>query len=105
MKKHEEYDEINGLHDIALIYLDKPISLSKNVQIACLPSMTSFNYPLVDDVLYAVGWGVLKENASDTSTELHNVKLQVYNPYLCNYLATTYKLDWNSQLCAGVYEG
>ena len=88
------------MNDIALLHLRQPAILTDYIQVACLPTDKSPSYPKENTTVFAVGWGVLKEDDEYISNELQNVQLTVYNSTYCTNL-TEYTTDWNSQLCVG----
>ena len=100
--KHEEYDDIQVKNDIGLILLREDAELNEFVQVACLPSTDSSEYPSVDETVYAVGWGQT-EFLGDSSDELQNVKLTVYDgTSKCHMYDIN---EWKRQICAGDLKG
>jgi hypothetical protein len=58
LKKHEAYDEMSILNDIALLILDRDVTLNENIQIACIPNASSNTYPGTNVDGWIVGWGL-----------------------------------------------
>ena len=87
------------MNDIALLILDKDITLNTFIKTACLPPLTSF-YPPENVNVIASGWGTLSYQGS-TSKKLQNVMLTNYNSTMCENVLPSITKDWNSQMCAG----
>ena len=86
-------------NDIALLKLAQPITLSQNIQIACLPLKASITYPPVSAVAIAVGWGQTSGNSSMSQT-LQNVEMTIFNGQKsCSKYDQT---NWRTQICSGV---
>jgi hypothetical protein len=49
---------MNGLNDIALLILDRDVTLNEKIQIACLPQSPSNTYPGNNMDAWIVGWGL-----------------------------------------------
>lgn len=84
--RHENYNEGTKANDIALIKLSKPLELTKEVQVACLPNPEKLVYPPRNQDCWTVGWGKLSEDGIQPD-ELYNVKLTTYNGTMCKYVA------------------
>ena len=84
--RHENYNEITKQNDIAIIKLAKPIILTREIQVACLPTKSFKSYFPNDRSCWTIGWGKLVENGKDTD-ELYNVKLNMYNSSMCQNVA------------------
>lgn len=102
--RHEDYDETNTLNDIAILKLSRPASLSRKVQVACLPVDPSTDYPSPVRTCYAAGWGTLASGGS-LPTNLNEVDLLVYSSNDCRFVDTQSTKNWNSQICAGDKSG
>jgi secreted trypsin-like serine protease len=103
--RHENYSNEYQLNDIAMFKLSKPVNLNQNVQVACLPTNRSINYPPVNESVYAIGWGLAQENDFEISQELRNVKLTHYNASLCDDVLPLVPKNWTIEMCAGYYNG
>ncbi|CAG5079804.1 Oidioi.mRNA.OKI2018_I69.PAR.g9377.t1.cds [Oikopleura dioica] len=73
---HPEYNAMSDEHDIAVLELDEPLTLSDYVQPACLPS----GEPRVNEYCEVAGWGASKpENANeDREHQSQNWLLQMF---------------------------
>ena len=101
--KHEDYDDINTLNDIAILKLTNNAVLGKTVQVACLPPLSNF-YPRPERTIYAGGWGTLSVGGSLANT-LMDVELTIYDPKHCLNVDRGSRKDFNSQICAGDLSG
>ncbi|XP_072003729.1 acrosin-like [Engystomops pustulosus] len=101
--QHEKYDTESQRNDIALLYLDKPISYNKYIQPACLPKKTA-DVSLMTDCFIA-GWGVLKENDLEASETLQEAAVQMIPPQRCNSSSWYDGLVGIYNLCAGYEKG
>ena len=95
-------------NDIAIVKLQVPVELNKNVQIACLPKEKSPEYPKAPKNAYIVGWGVTEfdlkiKNTSDIPDALQNAKVLIYESVFCEFRERYF--DSKSQICAGNYSG
>lgn len=95
-------------NDIAILKLQVPVELNKNVQIACLPKEKSSEYPKAPKNAYIVGWGVTEfdiktKNTSDIPDALQNAKVLIYESVFCEFRERYF--DSKSQICAGNYSG
>lgn len=102
--QHEKYDEINYLNDIGLMKLAYPVQLNRKIQIACLPSISSRNYPQPGKDAWAVGWGTI-DFGGPSSELLKMVKLDIYDPVACRYVSTENTKNWSNQICCGDLSG
>lgn len=84
--RHEGYNEGTKVNDIALIKLSKPLELTNEVQVACLPRSIKKLYPPRNQDCWTVGWGKLSEDGIQPD-ELYNVKLTTYNSSMCKHVA------------------
>lgn len=69
--KHEKYVNSTFQNDIALLILDKTITLNAYIKVACLPE-ASTSYPPVDKKVLVSGWGLIS-NDGKTPDKLQNV--------------------------------
>ena len=54
--KHPSFNPKTLQNDIAILKLAQPVTLSKTVQVACLPTTdSSLNYPSIDSTAYVMG--------------------------------------------------
>lgn len=83
---HENYNEITKQNDIAIIKLVRPIMLTREIQVACLPNKSFQSDLATDRSCWTIGWGKLIENGQDTN-ELYNVGLHMYNSSMCEQVA------------------
>jgi hypothetical protein len=87
--------------------LVRDVDLNEFIQISCLPPPSlnlSYLYPKPNVYGYAVGWGSLNYS-SESPSNLYNVRLNVYNSSMCRKVAFEVDKNWQSQICAGEYEG
>ena len=84
--------------------LNTAVTLNRNVQIACLPSSNSTNFPVTGYTGVIAGWGITVKNDSTSNSELlKNVRINIYSTSQCvayGYNSTIIN-DWNSNFCAG----
>lgn len=99
---HESYSETTLLNDIAIFKLTEEVSLNNYVQVACLPTKKSNEYPVPEEDSYAAGWGTLASGGT-TPDILNDVKLTIYRSSRCKNVGND--LDWDSQICAGDITG
>lgn len=91
------------MNDIALLHLSKDVTLTDNIQVACLPNEYStsfpsrFEYPTV----YAAGWGTLSSGGVQPD-KLQDVYLSIYSDSACSGVGTT---DSRKQMCVGDLSG
>jgi secreted trypsin-like serine protease len=97
---HEQYNPVDTSNDIALLFLEMNVTLSNNIQIACLPTAPSETYPGTNVSVYAAGWGALS-SGGDSPDVLQNVKLTAYPASSCSKVAPL----TSGQICAGLYSG
>ena len=95
---------MNNLNDISIFKLSTKVSLNECIQLACLPSNLSNNFPKSNNDAYSGGWGVTRIDGV-ASKILNNVKLKVLNGSDCRSVLRNYKKNWNSQICAGYVSG
>ncbi|NXA13633.1 ACRO protein, partial [Sapayoa aenigma] len=100
---HERYD--NGLlYDIALLELDKPMTCSPAVQLACLPDSTVRVSELKN--CYVAGWGLTSETEGEfPKTLLREAKALLIDTQLCNSSQWNVGLIKPYHVCAGYPEG
>ena len=99
---NEDYDAATQLNDIALFKLAEPVTLTRHVQVACLPTTHSLAYPTPDTPAWTIGWGSTTFGAK-LSNLLRKVKLTEYEgDKFCSRYEHT---NWTSQICCGYYAG
>ncbi|NXS13676.1 ACRO protein, partial [Neodrepanis coruscans] len=98
---HKFYDG-NLLYDIALVELEKPMTCTPSVQLACLPDPTVRVSELKN--CYIAGWGltVAKSQASEI---LQEAKVLHIDTQLCNSSEWNAGLIHDYHVCAGYPEG
>ena len=106
--------------------MSKPVQINRNIRVACLPNASN-DYPLQGETVYLASWvkmqlifkffcayfkvsifkGKVKESFDDVDYPdfLLNINITVYNSTNCSKVFPTLVKDWNSQICAGAYEG
>ncbi len=87
--------------------LKTEVTLSNLVQVACFPNSLSSTYPSSMSntrAAYGVGWGTTS-SGGDISSNLKDVDLVVYDSNLCSGVAASSKKNWDSQICAGYWQG
>lgn len=104
---HEKFISSTFENDIAMIRLDRPVSLTENTMPICLPSN---NVPLYKSVTVA-GWGTVAETSRVHSNVLRQANVTVLPPVNCRvykevHFDTTRQLcaaalDWSKDTCAG----
>ena len=95
---------MNNLNDLSIFKLSTKAILNEYIQLACLPSNLSSNFPKSNNDAYSTGWGVTRIDG-DASKILNNVKLKVLNGSDCRSVLRNYQKNWNSQICAGYLSG
>merc|ERR1719208_665458 len=58
---HPEYDSVNFLNDIAVIWLPWPAPLSDTIRVGCLPGRSQLDDQFEDDLVTLTGWGLTCE--------------------------------------------
>ena len=103
--KHENYDDVSNLNDIAVLGLSVEAKLGPSVQIACLPNPTKPGYPTeTGQDVWAMGFGALNYSTGVSPDTLHNVKMTLYDGRTqCRRVGFGVPKNWDSQLCAGIF--
>ncbi|RNA16476.1 serine protease 27-like [Brachionus plicatilis] len=102
---HSNYDDPNVLNDIAIIKLSSTVDLSEKIQVSCLPEDSDI-YPENSDIdAYIVGWGKTSSAALTTPDILQEALVTVYDSSKCSLVSIGTLKNWQSQICAGKYEG
>jgi secreted trypsin-like serine protease len=97
--KHEDYDSRTTQNDIALLILDRRVTLGGQVQTACIPDK-----PVkLDATCYATGWGITREGGSTQPTTLQEVQLPLYTKSDCKSKNGNGVTE--DMICAGYNEG
>ena len=101
---HRQYDARIYLNDIALLRLSSALTMTDHsIARICLPSSSSQQYPSNNQVVVAIGWGVLSADDKASSDILQQVTLNTISDTAANCQRSTY--DSRVQLCAGVKGG
>ncbi|NXP24337.1 ACRO protein, partial [Scytalopus superciliaris] len=97
---HKDYNYV--LNDIAMLELEKPITCTPSIQLACLPG-PAVNVSALKNC-YIAGWGAT-EGKAQGGVLLKQAKVHLIDSQLCN------SSEWNAglvqvyNLCAGYPEG
>ncbi|CAF0947221.1 unnamed protein product [Brachionus calyciflorus] len=103
--QHPNFDSESSLNDIAIIKLEKDVTLNEQIQPACLPKPNVLFYPPNTNIpVFAVGWGSLIYGGSP-SNELQNVNITLYSGSSCRNVSPSWNKNWSTQICAGKLEG
>ncbi|RMZ94862.1 serine protease 27-like [Brachionus plicatilis] len=103
---HPNYDEINLHNDIAVIKLSSKVVLNDRIQVACLPHESEKYYPQSYNVnAYVVGWGINSITNLTSPDILQEALVTVYDSSKCRFVSIGTPKNWQSQICAGKYEG
>ncbi|CAK1546834.1 unnamed protein product [Leptosia nina] len=104
---HPKFAPPSKYHDIALMKVDPPFILSRDIRIACL--QVSADLPPVE--LTAIGFGTTRSGAASGSQTLMKVDVDLINSTVCNRSMKTLirrRILANGitdeQMCAGDYE-
>jgi len=99
--KYPSYNLKENVNDIALIKLDRPVKLTKQVQVACLPEK---NEESTNGDCYITGWGQTNGYSSETSNTLQEVELPIADKADCSRMnfqvGSGLKIS-PGQICAG----
>lgn len=105
---HDHFNSNTYQNDLALIRLDRLVHRSDNIQMLCLPRLTSHVYPPVDSIVIAIGWGhtvdPLMDPNSVTPTHLQQTILPVL-PIVNNRCFEQEISSSDEQFCAGYANG
>jgi secreted trypsin-like serine protease len=80
--KHENYDAMKLLNDIAILRLDETIVFNNEIQPCCLPENKNNNFPSNNTESIVIGWGQTENGNS--SAYLKNAKIQIFDSYKCS---------------------
>jgi secreted trypsin-like serine protease len=72
--KHEQYNSVTQIHDIAILRLSQPVQLNSYVSVICLPGTD----PQEGAAVTVAGWGVTSKGSS-LATTLRQVTVKVTN--------------------------
>ncbi|CAF0979323.1 unnamed protein product [Rotaria sp. Silwood1] len=101
---HPHYNDTMLQNDIALIKVSPPFNMTDlSISKICLPISTTNDYPPINSILVAIGWGDLKENGT-ISEMLQQVTVQriAYNNFACFPLISNAEMQFcASDLSAG----
>lgn len=85
--------------------LSASVTLSNFVQVACLPTVQSSDYPKDQIDIWTAGWGDTSENGT-FSHILNNIKLTIYHDNKkCEKTFSDIPKYWDRQICIGDYYG
>ena len=94
---HEKFDKDTSSYDIAILVLSKPVTLSSNVSIICLPSTTNTT-SYIGSLVIASGWGLKSDYES--SIMLQQSLLTVINKQDIRCIANLNNLNREMVFCA-----
>ncbi|XP_019963786.2 suppressor of tumorigenicity 14 protein homolog [Paralichthys olivaceus] len=97
---HQDYNSMTYNNDIALMELDKNVTLNQNIWPICLPSPT-YDFP-EGQVAWITGWGATREGGS-VAMILQKAEVRIVNATVCKNLMNDEVTDM--MLCAGVLKG
>ncbi|XP_066445422.1 acrosin [Eleutherodactylus coqui] len=101
--EHEAYYNEKLSNDVALLALDRPITYNNYIQPACLPQKTVDIKRMTD--CFIAGWGLLEQNAYESSDTLQEARVQQISTKLCNSTFWYNGLVGIYNLCAGNEKG
>ncbi|KAM9857798.1 granzyme K-like [Aulostomus maculatus] len=79
---HPSFDKKTWVHDIMLVKLDKPVTLTKTVQ--CLKLSNVIKEPAAGSSCLVAGWGKTSNSNNDMSDVLMSVNVTVIDRVKCN---------------------
>uniref|UniRef100_A0A8D3BSP9 Suppressor of tumorigenicity 14 protein-like n=1 Tax=Scophthalmus maximus TaxID=52904 RepID=A0A8D3BSP9_SCOMX len=97
---HQDYNPLTYDNDIALMELDKEVTLNQNIWPICLPS-PSYDFPAGQEA-WITGWGATREGGM-TATVLQKAEVRILNSTVCKRLMNDEVTD--RMMCAGVLKG
>lgn len=101
--KNPNYDKYTFQNDIAIIKLAKNITLSRSVQIACLPDPDERLYPEGDNIVsWVLGWGTSLYGVISHTRNLNYAELIIYKNEICDDVLPSLAKNWNIEMCAGL---
>ncbi|XP_046832412.1 uncharacterized protein LOC124430208 [Vespa crabro] len=99
---HEEFHTYNFNNDIALIEMDRPVSLDSIIRTACLPEDKAIDY--TGAMATVVGWGRTGEN-KPVSDELRKVNVPILSQEECDQAGYQKNRLTDNMFCAGYLDG
>jgi uncharacterized repeat protein (TIGR01451 family) len=81
---------VESSYDLALLRLEKPLTLSSTIQTARLAGPGDASYYAPNRVATAIGWGKIGMNPVRTSPQLQQAQFKVYSNDTCSALFTAY---------------
>ncbi|CAF0908988.1 unnamed protein product [Brachionus calyciflorus] len=100
--RHEEYNPVTYLNNIAVFKLSYEVELDHNTQLACLPDPSYDSYPLTLNVDgWITGWGENITNGTFPILRNQNAKVKIYDNSVCMASRNPFFRDGEKQLCAG----
>ncbi|CAB3249017.1 unnamed protein product [Arctia plantaginis] len=98
---HPDFNKPAFHNDLAMIELEKPVTLNNYVAPVCLPrtkeQLQTFN---MGEVLTVAGWGKMNMTTEDRADVLQVVAVPVVEPSKCDSFGKGFKLA-TSEICAG----
>ncbi|KAK4881512.1 hypothetical protein RN001_004831 [Aquatica leii] len=92
---HENYNRVNILNDIAVLYIKYGITLSENVKVIKL----STTQPLVGSAAVVAGWGVTTDSSSQASFVLRSLNVTIKHPFDCVTALKGYPMQNPMMIC------
>ncbi|KAK0074743.1 hypothetical protein PV325_007862 [Microctonus aethiopoides] len=99
---HKDFNSYNLNNDIAIIELDRAVSLNGHIKTACLPENRAIDY--TGSLAIAIGWGRTTEGG-DISSQLRKVKVPVLSDEECDEAGYQKTRRTENMFCAGYLEG
>ncbi|KAK4872603.1 hypothetical protein RN001_014632 [Aquatica leii] len=92
---HENYNRVNLLNDIAVLYIKYGIILSEKVTVIKL----STTQPLAGSAAVVAGWGVTAETSAPVSVVLRNLNVTIKSPSDCVTALNGYPMQSPIMIC------
>jgi secreted trypsin-like serine protease len=98
---HQTYDDYYVFNDIALLFLDSPVTL----EITPLQLNTEVGVPTDGQALKAIGLGAIDGDGTNLADDLMEVDLPKFNDESCEEIWYDYHLDTKFTVCTGGEQG